>query len=92
MLTTQRLRLFVSPSGGDWVVQWERGPGWRTGSEITSVKVESTHATQPEAIAAARGVVGRLIENTCSQIVVQGTDGRVRADWTYGTEPFPPRT
>lgn len=74
-----RQRLFVSPDGGNWKVQWEGG------------NIISRHQTQGAAIVAARTTVGALPQGTCSQIMVQGADGAWRTEWTYGRDPFPPR-
>ncbi len=73
-----RKRLFVSPDGTQWKVQWEGG------------NVVSRHNTQAEAIKAARAVVRSLAAGACSQIMVQGTDGKWRTEWTYGQDPYPP--
>jgi hypothetical protein len=74
----ERKRLFVSPAGKRWNVQWEGG------------KSDSFHDTQVAAIRRAGAVVGSLPAGTCSQIMVQGTDGKWRTEWTYGQDPFPP--
>jgi len=73
-----RQRLFVSPDGTRWKVQWEGGA------------VVSYHETQAAAIKAARAKVGSLPRGTCSQITVQATSGQWRTEWTYGQDPFPP--
>jgi len=73
-----RKRLFVSPDGGRWKVQWEGG------SPVSS------RDTQAGAIKAARATVRGLPAGTCSQILVQGADGRWRTEWTYGQDPYPP--
>ena len=79
-MATRRMRLFVSPSAGSWVLQSEAGNG------------ESSHLTREAAIAAARAIVAGLPEGTCSQITitVQGTDGQFRTGWTYGRDAYPP--
>jgi hypothetical protein len=73
-----RRRLFVSPDGARWKAQWEGGV------------VVSSHDTQTAAVRAARGTVRSLPQGTCSQIMVQGADGRWRTEWTYGQDPYPP--
>ena len=73
-----RQRLFVSPDGRRWKVQWEGGD------------VVGYHETQVAAISAARAKVRSLPPGTCSQIMVQATDGRWRTEWTYGQDPYPP--
>ncbi len=75
----ERKRLFVSPDGALWQVQWEGG------------KVESRgHVTQALAIAKARAIVRSLPAGACSQIIVQRPEGKIREEWTYGKDPFPP--
>ena len=74
-----RVKLFVSPSGTQWKVQFEGG------------SLVSNHTTQEAAIKAARAKVASLPEGACSQILVQGADGQFRTEWTYGKDPFPPR-
>lgn len=74
----QHGRLFVSPDGLNWKVQWEGG------------QVDSRHPTQVAAIGRARAVVRSLPPGTCSQILVQRPDGTWREEWTYGRDPYPP--
>ncbi len=71
-------RLFVSPDGGRWKVQWEAG------------RVDGHHATQTAAISRARAIVRSLPSGACSQILVQRPDGTWREEWTYGRDPYPP--
>jgi hypothetical protein len=73
-----RKRLFVSPDGARWKVQWEGG------------NVDSHHNTQTAAISAARAIVRGLPAGQCSQIMVQHPDGKWRTEWTYGQDPYPP--
>lgn len=47
----------------------------------------SRHATQAEAITAARGIA----TNQRSEVVIHGRDGRIRDRDSYGNDPFPPR-
>lgn len=75
-----RKTLWVVTQGGGWAVRWEGASS-----------VESSHSTQSDAISSAKRLVGRLAQGMCSQIVVQGADSRVRTEWTYGKDPFPPR-
>lgn len=72
------MKLYVSPDGLNWKVQWQGG------------NVASRHGTQTDAIKSARKLVGSLSEGTCSQILVQRPDGTFRTEWTYGEDPFPP--
>ena len=44
-------------------------------------------ATQAEAIAIARGIA----KNQHSELVIHGTDGKIRAKDSFGSDPFPPR-
>ena len=74
-----RKRLFVSPDGQRWKVQWEGG------------SVDTYHSTQDAAIKRARAVVGSLPQGECSQIMVQRPNGQWVTEWTYGSDPFPPR-
>jgi hypothetical protein len=74
----QRNRLFVSPAGSRWKLQWEGG------------QVDSHHDTQGAAITRARAVVRSLPPGSCSQILVQRPDGTWREEWTYGRDPYPP--
>ena len=73
-----RKRLFVSPDGTQWKVQWEGG------------NVDSRHPTQGAAITRARAVVKSLGAGAVSQILVQRPDGQFREEWTYGKDPYPP--
>lgn len=49
-----RRRLFVSPEGGRWKVQWEGG------------QVDGRHDTQAAAISRARAIVRGLVAGECS--------------------------
>ena len=51
-------RLFVSPDGTRWKMQWEGG------------NVDSNHPTQVTAISRARAIVRSLSAGSCSQIMV----------------------
>jgi hypothetical protein len=73
-----RERLFVSPAGMLWKVQWEGG------------RIDNHYQMQEAAISRARTLVGSLPAGTCSQILVQRPDGQFRTEWTYGKDPFPP--
>lgn len=70
--------LWVSPDGGQWKVQWERGD------------VISRHSTQTDAIAAARKIVRDNPPEHVRQIKVQRPDGTIREEWTYGKDTYPP--
>lgn len=74
-----RKTLWVMTSGGGWAVRWEGASS-----------VASSHTTQSAAISVAKKQVGSMLPGSCSQIVVQGADGKIRTEWTYGKDPFPP--
>jgi hypothetical protein len=75
----QRQKMFVSPEGSAWKVQWQGGV------------VATRTRTQDEAIREARRIIGMYPFGTCSQILVQKPNGQFRIEWTYGIDPFPPR-
>lgn len=52
---------------------------------------EAVFDTQAAAISKARSHVGALPRGTLSQILVQGRDSKFRTEWTYGSDPFPPK-
>jgi hypothetical protein len=66
----------VVPHDGKWAV---RGEG--------NQRVTSTHGTQREAIEAAR----EIAKNNYSELVVHGSDGRIRDRDHYGRDPYPPK-
>ena len=71
-------------SKNQWVVQTDDGWGVRgEGNE----RLTSRHATQQEAIDAARDIARR----NESELIIQGRDGKIRARDSYGNDPFPPR-
>ena len=63
-------------AGGGWQV---KGAGNKRATART--------ATQAEAIAIARGIAN----NQHSELVIHGTDGKIRAKDSFGSDPFPPR-
>ncbi len=63
-------------AGGGWQV---KGAGNKRATART--------ATQAEAIAIARGIA----KNQHSELVIHGTDGKIRAKDSFGSDPFPPR-
>jgi predicted regulator of Ras-like GTPase activity (Roadblock/LC7/MglB family) len=73
-----RTRLWVSPDGSLWKVHYEEG------------QVISRHPTQAAAMSQARATVKTLGAGSISQIMIQRPDGRIRLEWTYGKDPFPP--
>lgn len=67
----------VTPNGnGNWQV---KGAGNSRATAITS--------TQREAINIAR----EIAKNQKSELIVHGTDGRIRQKDSYGNDSFPPR-
>jgi len=66
-----------------------REGGWAVKAPNAS-RASSTHATQAEAIAAARQVVRN---SGGGELVIHGRDGRIRDSDTVspGRDPFPPR-
>jgi hypothetical protein len=74
---TKRITYDVSPRGSEWTVT-KRG-----GSRPTAVCDR-----KDDAIARAREVAKGFKE---SQVVVRKADGTIQSEWTYGTDPFPPR-
>lgn len=66
----------VVPFDGRWAV---RGAGNRRATRV--------FATQHEAIVAAR----EIARNQGSELVIHGSDGRIRETNSYGKDPFPPR-
>jgi hypothetical protein len=65
------------------------GTQWKMKCEHCGV--EEITSTQVEAIRWAKRHAGNLPAGTLSQILVQGDAGRWRTEWTYGSDPFPPR-
>lgn len=66
----------VVPRDGGWGVK-------RSGAS----KASSVHATQAEAIAAAR----QIARNQRTELYIHGRDGRIRERDSYGNDPHPPR-
>lgn len=59
--------------------------GWQVkGAGNTRATVRTS--TQKEAIAAARSIAIK----SQSEVVIHGTDGRIRAKDSYGNDPYPP--
>ena len=50
-------------------------------------KLTSIHDTQREAIEAAKGIA----QNQQSEVVIHGSDGRIRDKDSYGNDPNPPK-
>jgi len=66
-----------------WVVR--RNDGWAVRGEGNR-KDTSHHATQQDAINAARGIA----QNQRSEMFIQNLHGRIRERNTYGKDPHPP--
>jgi len=73
-----RQHIYVLPHGTQWKVQCEHCKSIQTN-------------TQAEAIRIAKRHVAELPAGTLSQIRVQGAGGQFITEWTYGSDPFPPR-
>lgn len=67
---------FVVPTNGAWAV---RGAG--------NKKLTKVCQTQKDAIEVAKNIA----MNQQSELVVLGTNGKIRLKNTYGNDPFPPR-
>lgn len=71
--------LYVSPSGSQWKVHWEH----QNNGDFFSLK--------DDAIKHARKLVAGLPEGQVSSIRVQRADGTFQTEWSYGSDPFPPK-
>lgn len=63
-----------------------RNDGWAVQREHAE-RASSVHRTQAEAIEAGR----RIAQAEHTELVIHGTDGRIRDKNSYGNDPFPPR-
>ena len=63
-----------------------RGGGWQVKGAGNS-KATKVTATQAQAIKVAR----EISKNQGSELVIHGTDGRIRAKDSHGNDPFPPK-
>lgn len=70
--------IYVLSHGNQWKVKCDH------------CSFETTN-TQAEAIGMAKRHVAGLPAGALSQILIQGDSGKYRAEWTYGSDPFPPR-
>lgn len=64
----------------------KRSNGWAVRGE-NNQKDTSHHRTQKEAISEARGIA----RNQKSELVVHGTDGKIREKDSHGNDPHPPK-
>lgn len=71
-----RRTYWVSPRDGSWSVSLEGGAG--------AIKIFDL---KDDAIQRARELA---LNNQPSQVIVQGRDGKIQTEWTYGNDPFPP--
>lgn len=76
-----RTQYVVGPNGaGAWKITYggkTAGP-YTTQRDAIKASVEAAHkagADNPDG----------------AQVLVQGTDGRFRTEWTYGSDPYPPK-
>jgi len=66
----------VVPHGDDWAV---KGAG--------NSKATSVHSTQEGAIEKARDIA----RNQQSELLIHGSNGRIRERDSYGNDPYPPK-
>lgn len=66
----------VVPHGDDWAV---KGAG--------NSKATSVHPTQADAIQRAR----EIARNQESELLIHGSDGRIRERDSHGNDPYPPK-
>lgn len=64
----------------------KRDGNWAVRGEGNS-RDTSTHNTQQEAFGAARDIA----KNQGSEVLIHGTNGRIRERNTYGKDPHPPK-
>lgn len=62
------------------------GNGWGVRGEGNS-RLTARYTTQAAAIQHGR----ELARNQGGELRIQGTDGKFRAAWSYGNDPFPPK-
>lgn len=62
------------------------GNGWGVRGEGNS-RLTTRHNTQAEAIQHGRSIA----QNHGGELRIQGTDGKFREAWSYGSDPFPPK-
>lgn len=70
--------LCVSANGSLWKVHWQEET---QGNKYT---------VKDDAIWAAKKKVSALAAGTCSQILIQETDGTLKVEWNYDKDSFPP--
>jgi Uncharacterized protein conserved in bacteria (DUF2188) len=72
----KRKNVHVIPRNDRWVVRKEG-----------SARINSVHTTQREAIEAGR----EMARNGSSELVIHGSDGRIRDRDSYSSDPLPPK-
>jgi hypothetical protein len=75
-----RTKYVVGPHGSDWQISYEgkAATGYKTQKAAIDAAVQAAHkagATNPDG----------------AQVLVQGTGGQFRTEWTYGHDPYPPK-
>lgn len=76
-----RTQYVVGPNGsGAWKISY-------------GGKVAGPYTTQREAIKAAVDAAHKAgaTNPDGAQVMIQGTDGQFRTEWTYGKDPYPPK-
>ena len=69
--------------------QYVVGPNGSGGWKITyGVKVAGPYSTQRDAIRSAVDAANQAANG--AQVLVQETNGKFRAEWTYGKDAYPP--
>lgn len=71
--------LWVSPSGTNWRVHWEKESNG------------STYTTKAMAIQEAKRIVRSLPAGSATSIRVQLANGQIQTEWTYGKDSYPPK-
>lgn len=77
-----RTKYVVGPNGsGGWKISYGDN------------KVAGPYATQKEAISSAVDAAHKAGKTNPdgAQVLIQGTDGQFRTEWTYGSDPYPPK-
>ncbi len=72
-----RLEYYVLPAGDQWKIHLA-GKAWLFDTQQEAMKVAVDTAQQA-------GGLGHE-----AQVLIRGEDGRWRAEWTYGQDPYPP--
>ena len=75
-----RTQYVVGPNGATWQIAYsgKKVEGYLTQKAAILAAVDAAHAagkSNPDG----------------AQVLVQGTDGKFRTEWTYGNDPYPPK-